>query len=104
MVSAECMVFLHLRDVRKVVQCTGDAYQRGAPVKSNTTPKPCYRAQDQCDDDNATVQQPLTKVSPNSNPTVVQIEVGFVSKPNVAPCPPFIAPLAVQMPVVSSQG
>ncbi|GFV24872.1 hypothetical protein TNCV_883401 [Trichonephila clavipes] len=39
----------------------------------------------------ATVQQPLTVVSPNSNPTIVmlQAEVGFVSKHNVVPfrCP-----------------
>ncbi|GFV98334.1 uncharacterized protein TNCV_622931 [Trichonephila clavipes] len=58
----------------------------------------------------ATVQQPLTMVSPNSNPTIVmlQAEAGFISKHNVVPficpCPPFIAPLAAQTPVTSSQG
>ncbi|GFS49697.1 hypothetical protein TNCV_4344111 [Trichonephila clavipes] len=36
---------------------------------------------------NATVHQPLTTVYPNSNPTIVmlQVEVGFVSEHNVAP-------------------
>ncbi|GFV19151.1 hypothetical protein TNCV_3223691 [Trichonephila clavipes] len=59
---------------------------------------------------NTTIQQPLTTVSPNSNPTIVFLlaKAGFVSKYNVVPfccpCPPLIAPLAVQMPVVSSQG
>ncbi|GFX03289.1 uncharacterized protein TNCV_3555171 [Trichonephila clavipes] len=59
---------------------------------------------------NATVQQPLITVSPNSNPTIVmlQAKAGFVSKHSVVtfryPCPPFIAPLAVQTPVLSSQG
>ncbi|GFX70185.1 hypothetical protein TNCV_4616231 [Trichonephila clavipes] len=59
----------------------------------------------------ATVQQPLTTVSPNSNPTIVilQAEAGFVSsKHNVVPfscpCPPFIASLAGKTLVVSSQG
>ncbi|GFU87199.1 hypothetical protein TNCV_1059111 [Trichonephila clavipes] len=48
--------------------------------------------------------------SPNSNPTIVmlQAESGFIGKLNVVPfrcpCPPFIVPLAVQTPVVSSQG
>ncbi|GFU61416.1 hypothetical protein TNCV_492491 [Trichonephila clavipes] len=59
---------------------------------------------------NATVQQRLTTVSTNSNPTIVmlQSEAGFFSKHNVVPlrcqCPPFIAPLAVQTPVDFSQG
>ncbi|GFS59291.1 transposable element Tcb2 transposase [Trichonephila clavipes] len=59
---------------------------------------------------NATVQQPLITVSPNSNPTIVmlQAEAGSISKHNVVPfrClfPSFIAPLVEQMPVVSSQG
>ncbi|GFW68984.1 hypothetical protein TNCV_2918821 [Trichonephila clavipes] len=36
---------------------------------------------------NGTVQQPLTMVSPNSNPTIMilQTEVGFVNKNNVVP-------------------
>ncbi|GFX35044.1 hypothetical protein TNCV_2329841 [Trichonephila clavipes] len=59
---------------------------------------------------NATVQQLLTTVYLNSNPTIMmlQAEVGFVSKHNVVslhcPCPPFIPPLAEKTPVVSSQG
>ncbi|GFT74172.1 uncharacterized protein TNCV_5027041 [Trichonephila clavipes] len=59
---------------------------------------------------NATVQQRLTVVSPNSNPTIVilQAELILVSKHNVAlfrcPCPPFIATLVEQTPVVSGQG
>ncbi|GFX21237.1 hypothetical protein TNCV_2251851 [Trichonephila clavipes] len=58
---------------------------------------------------NATVQQPPT-VSPNSKLTIVmlRVEVGFVSKHDVVPsrcsCPPFIAPLTVQTPMVPSQG
>ncbi|GFW51487.1 hypothetical protein TNCV_4211651 [Trichonephila clavipes] len=50
---------------------------------------------------NSTVQQPLTTVSPNSNPTIamLQTETGFVSKHNIVPfrcpCPPFVAPFAV---------
>ncbi|GFS81054.1 hypothetical protein TNCV_1223421 [Trichonephila clavipes] len=58
---------------------------------------------------NAAVQHPLTTVSPNSNPTTMtlQAEVVLVNKHNVlsfsCPCPPFIALLAVQTPVVSSQ-
>ncbi|GFV23670.1 hypothetical protein TNCV_5108561 [Trichonephila clavipes] len=49
-------------------------------------------------------------VSLNSNPTIemLQAGAGFVSKDNVVPiyysCPPFIASLATQMPMVSSQG
>ncbi|GFT25801.1 uncharacterized protein TNCV_1517741 [Trichonephila clavipes] len=59
---------------------------------------------------NVTVQQPLTTVSPNSNPIIVmlQSEAGFVSKHDVIPfrypCPPFIASVATQTPVVFSQG
>ncbi|GFT37858.1 transposable element Tcb2 transposase [Trichonephila clavipes] len=59
---------------------------------------------------NATVQQSFTTVSPNSTPIIVmlQAEAGFVSKhivvPFLCPCPPFIAPLAGQRPVFSSQG
>ncbi|GFT89214.1 hypothetical protein TNCV_3085881 [Trichonephila clavipes] len=59
---------------------------------------------------NSTVQQLLATVSPNSNRTfvIMQIEAGLVSKPNAVPfrcpCSTFITPLAVQTPVVSSQG
>ncbi|GFV63679.1 hypothetical protein TNCV_1962251 [Trichonephila clavipes] len=55
---------------------------------------------------NATVQQPLTTVFSNSNPTIVmsQAEAGFVNRHNVVPfrcpCPPFTAPTSV----VFSQG
>ncbi|GFX30576.1 transposable element Tc3 transposase [Trichonephila clavipes] len=57
---------------------------------------------------NATVQQYLTTVSPNSNPIIVmlQAEAGFVSKHNVvpfrSPYQPFIVPLSAQTLVVSS--
>ncbi|GFW79252.1 hypothetical protein TNCV_2476591 [Trichonephila clavipes] len=59
---------------------------------------------------NSTVQQPLTSVSPNSNPTILiwQAEVEFACKHNVIPfrCayPPFIAPLMAQVSVAPSQG
>ncbi|GFY14192.1 hypothetical protein TNCV_3613811 [Trichonephila clavipes] len=59
---------------------------------------------------NATVPQPVTTVSLNSNTTIVVIQAvaGFVSKHNVipfrSPCPLFIAPLMAQTPVVFSQG
>ncbi|GFY07241.1 hypothetical protein TNCV_1585961 [Trichonephila clavipes] len=51
---------------------------------------------------NATVQQPLTPLSPNSNPTIVMLQTaaGFVSKHNGVPfrcpCLPFVTLLAVQ--------
>ncbi|GFX38322.1 hypothetical protein TNCV_3813681 [Trichonephila clavipes] len=47
-VVAECMgihEFQHLKDVALAVQCTGNAYQRSAAVKS--TCKPLYQVQDQ---------------------------------------------------------
>ncbi|GFX80137.1 hypothetical protein TNCV_2107831 [Trichonephila clavipes] len=59
---------------------------------------------------NITVQQPLSTVSLNSNPTIVglQSEAGFVSNysaiPFCCPCPPFISPLVVQTPVVPIKG
>ncbi|GFY07819.1 hypothetical protein TNCV_4287551 [Trichonephila clavipes] len=59
---------------------------------------------------NATVQQPLTTVSPNSNAAfmMLQAKAEFISKHNVVPfrCPSplSIEPLVAQMPVVSSQG
>ncbi|GFW76847.1 hypothetical protein TNCV_59451 [Trichonephila clavipes] len=59
---------------------------------------------------NGTVQQPFTKVSPNSNLTIVvlQVEAIFVRKHNVVPficlCPPLIVPLTAQTHVVSSHG
>ncbi|GFS64416.1 hypothetical protein TNCV_3955831 [Trichonephila clavipes] len=58
----------------------------------------------------AIVQQPLNTVPPNSNLTIVmlQVEVGFISKHIVVPfrcrCSLFIAPLTAQTFVVSSQG
>ncbi|GFY24080.1 hypothetical protein TNCV_1011331 [Trichonephila clavipes] len=58
---------------------------------------------------NATLQQTLTTMSLNSNPTIVmlQVEAGSISKHNVFPfrCQwtPFIVPMAKQTPVVSSQ-
>ncbi|GFV04487.1 hypothetical protein TNCV_1314491 [Trichonephila clavipes] len=53
---------------------------------------------------NTTVQQRLTMVFPNVNPTIVilQAQAGFVSKYIAvlfrSPCPPFISPLAAQRP------
>ncbi|GFT74168.1 hypothetical protein TNCV_2717071 [Trichonephila clavipes] len=79
-------------------------------VKSNTTPNHYTGCRTSVAMHNATVQQHLTVVSPNSNPTIVilQAELRFVSKHNVAlfrcPCPPFIATLVEQTPVVSGQG
>ncbi|GFW88677.1 hypothetical protein TNCV_2833381 [Trichonephila clavipes] len=78
-------------------------------VKSNTTPNHDTGCSTSTAMHNETVQQPLTTVSPNSNPTIVmlQAEARFASKHSVAPfrypCPPFIVPLAVKTPVVSSQ-
>ncbi|GFX47561.1 hypothetical protein TNCV_3015801 [Trichonephila clavipes] len=51
---------------------------------------------------NATVLQPFTTVSSNSNPTIAMLhaEAGFVSKHNVVPlrypCPTFMEPSAAQ--------
>ncbi|GFS66567.1 hypothetical protein TNCV_3857561 [Trichonephila clavipes] len=55
---------------------------------------------------NATVQQPLTTVSPNWNPTIVmlQAEVRFVNKHNAIPLYFQCTPLTTQAPVVPSQG
>ncbi|GFS90926.1 hypothetical protein TNCV_4192551 [Trichonephila clavipes] len=56
-----------------------------------------------------TVQQSLTKVSPNLNLKIVmlQADAGNVSKNNVipfrCPCPPFISPLVAQTYVAFSQ-
>ncbi|GFY23209.1 hypothetical protein TNCV_3764491 [Trichonephila clavipes] len=58
----------------------------------------------------AEVQQPLTTVSSNSNPTIMMLQAKseFVSKNNVVPfhcpCMPFIALLAVQTSMVFRQG
>ncbi|GFY17681.1 uncharacterized protein TNCV_1074161 [Trichonephila clavipes] len=62
---------------------------------------------DYCDD---AVQQPFITVSLCSNPTIVKMsaEAGIISKHNLAPiccpCPPFIAPLAEETPMVFSEG
>ncbi|GFU34583.1 hypothetical protein TNCV_1993131 [Trichonephila clavipes] len=57
---------------------------------------------------NAAVQQPLTMMSRNSNPTIVMLQAKavFVNKnvvPSRLPCPSFISKLVAQTPVVSSQ-
>ncbi|GFS93999.1 hypothetical protein TNCV_4480491 [Trichonephila clavipes] len=81
----------------------------GAAVKSNNAPNHDTGSRTSVAMHSTTVQQFLTRVSPNSNPTIVmlQADAGFVSKHNVVPfrClyPPFIAPLAAQTSVVSSQ-
>ncbi|GFW10714.1 hypothetical protein TNCV_4918331 [Trichonephila clavipes] len=55
---------------------------------------------------NATVYQPLSTVSRNSNPTIPMLQE-FVCKANVVPfrcpCPPFNSPLTAQTIVVSTQ-
>ncbi|GFT32882.1 hypothetical protein TNCV_5039161 [Trichonephila clavipes] len=78
-------------------------------VKSNTTPNHHTGCKTNVAMHNATVQQPLTTVSPNSNPTIKMLpaEAGFVIKHYAVPlhrtCPPFIPPLVEQTPVVSNQ-
>ncbi|GFT10380.1 HTH_Tnp_Tc3_2 domain-containing protein [Trichonephila clavipes] len=85
-----------------VVHCTGNTYWSGAAVKSNTPLDHCTECRTSMAMHNATVQRPLTMVSPNSNLNTVmlQAEAVFVSKQNAVPfrcpCPPFISPLAVQ--------
>ncbi|GFV93413.1 hypothetical protein TNCV_1987291 [Trichonephila clavipes] len=82
----------------------------GMAVKSIPPPNPDTGCRTSMTMHNATVQQPLTTVSANSNPTIVmlQAKVLFASKHNAVPfcCPypPLIAPLAAQMPMISSQG
>ncbi|GFX19689.1 hypothetical protein TNCV_2075971 [Trichonephila clavipes] len=94
----------HLRNEALAVQCTGNAYKRGATMKSNTTPDHDIGCRTIVAMHNATVKQPFISVSPNSNPTIVmlQAEAGFISRYDVVPfrcpCPPFIASLAVQTP------
>ncbi|GFU58570.1 uncharacterized protein TNCV_630961 [Trichonephila clavipes] len=86
------------------------ADQGSAAVKSNTTPNYDIRFRTSVAMHNATVQQPLTTVSRNSNRTTVMLhsEAGFVGKhyvvPFHCPCPPLIAALAMQLPVVSCRG
>ncbi|GFV37756.1 hypothetical protein TNCV_3040141 [Trichonephila clavipes] len=75
-------------------------------AKSNTTQNHDTERRTSVVMHNVTVQQPLTTVSPNLNPTIVMFEATarFVSKPNVVPfrCPfpPFIVPLVAQAPLV----
>ncbi|GFX53402.1 hypothetical protein TNCV_2946411 [Trichonephila clavipes] len=99
----------YLRDVELSVQCTGNEYQKGAAVKSNTTPNHDTGCRTNMVVHNATVTQPLTTVSLNSNSTIVvlQVEERFVSKHNVVPircpCPPFVTPsLVTQTALISS--
>ncbi|GFT96671.1 hypothetical protein TNCV_2144181 [Trichonephila clavipes] len=68
---------------------------RGVAVKSNTTPNHDTGCETSVSMPNATIQQSITTVSPNLNPTIVTLQdvVGFVSERNVVPfrypCPPF---------------
>ncbi|GFW95877.1 hypothetical protein TNCV_1625371 [Trichonephila clavipes] len=100
----------HLRDVALAFQCTGYVYWKDTAGKSNTTPNHDIRCRISGTMHNATVQQFLSTLSPNSSPTSVllQVEDGFISKHNVFPFrgqfSPFITPLAAQMSVVFSQG
>ncbi|GFX46361.1 hypothetical protein TNCV_238231 [Trichonephila clavipes] len=78
-------------------------------MKSNNTPNQDTGCRTSVAMRNATVQQPLTTVSGNSNPTILmlQAEAGFISKHNIpfrCSCSSFITPLVVQTPVVSCQG
>ncbi|GFV59252.1 hypothetical protein TNCV_2339931 [Trichonephila clavipes] len=82
----------------------------GATGKSNTTPNHDTGCRTRGAMHKATVQQPLTRVSSNSNPIIVMLQAGavLVSKHNVVPfrcpCMLFIPPLARQTPVSTSQG
>ncbi|GFX98657.1 uncharacterized protein TNCV_1502351 [Trichonephila clavipes] len=64
----------HLRNVALAVQCIDNAYQKDAAVKSNTTPNHGTGCRTCVAMHNTTVQQPLTTVSPNSNPTTVMLQ------------------------------
>ncbi|GFT26078.1 hypothetical protein TNCV_2332611 [Trichonephila clavipes] len=81
-----------------------------AAGKSNTTPSHDAGCRTNVSMHNATIQQPLTTVSPNSNLTIATLKTkaGSDSKHNsvlfLCPSPPFVAPLAAQTPVISSQG
>ncbi|GFS72787.1 hypothetical protein TNCV_4628431 [Trichonephila clavipes] len=83
---------------------TENKYSNGAAVKSNTTSNHDTRCRTSVVMHYPTVQQPLTTKSQISNLTIVNFhaEEGFVRKQNFVqlccPCPPFIAPLAAQMP------
>ncbi|GFX06580.1 hypothetical protein TNCV_3018141 [Trichonephila clavipes] len=67
------------------VAANDNAYYRAAEVKSNTSLSHDTLSRTIVTIHNATVQQPLTKVSPNLNPNIVmcQAKAGFVSKHNV---------------------
>ncbi|GFV51444.1 hypothetical protein TNCV_843841 [Trichonephila clavipes] len=102
--SAECMVGPRAPSaVTLAVQCTGNAYKRSVAVKF--TPNHDTGCRTSLAMHNATVQQPVTMVSLNSNPTFVmlQAEAEFVSKHNRVPfccqCPPFITLSVAQTPV-----
>ncbi|GFX00339.1 hypothetical protein TNCV_1273331 [Trichonephila clavipes] len=109
MESSEC-IGKPLKDIAIAVQCTRNAYKRGAAMKSNTIPNHDTGCRTSVAMHNATVQQSFTTVSSNSNLIIVMLlaEAEFVSKHNAIPfrcqSPSFIAPLAVQKPVVSIQG
>ncbi|GFW86149.1 hypothetical protein TNCV_1969571 [Trichonephila clavipes] len=100
----------HIRDIALVVQYTGNAYERGAAVQSNTIPIHDTQCMTSGVMHKSTVHQPLTKVTLIPNPTIVmlQAEAGFVSKHNAIPfrfsCPPLIELLVAQTLVVSTRG
>ncbi|GFT34046.1 hypothetical protein TNCV_4384931 [Trichonephila clavipes] len=86
-------------------------HPRGVAVISNTTPSHGAGYRINIEILNATVQQPPTRVSPNSNPTIVilQVEARFVRKHNVTPfrcpCPPLSTPLnGANAPVKGKRG
>ncbi|GFX41217.1 hypothetical protein TNCV_2219151 [Trichonephila clavipes] len=73
----------HLRAIALAVQ-RSQLYQRGMEWKTNITPDHDIECRTNVAMHNATVQQPFTMMSPNSNPIIVmlQAEAGFVSKHN----------------------
>ncbi|GFS89140.1 hypothetical protein TNCV_1258901 [Trichonephila clavipes] len=86
--------------------------ERGVVVKSNTTPNHNTGCRTSVAIHNTTVQQPLTTVFSNSNPTIVMLKArarrrGIPHKHNIVPflcpCRSFITSLAAQTLVVSSQ-
>ncbi|GFX92281.1 hypothetical protein TNCV_1112081 [Trichonephila clavipes] len=96
------------KDIAIAVQSTGNAYWKGSPGKSNTTPNYDIGCRLNVVLHSKIVQQPIHGVSPNSTIVLLRIDVSFINKHNVVPFrypfPPFIAPLAALTSVVSSQG
>ncbi|GFX55459.1 uncharacterized protein TNCV_267471 [Trichonephila clavipes] len=80
--KAESHGLQHLRDVALAVQGTGNAYKRGAAVKSNATTNHDTGCKTNVATHDATLQQPLTTVSPNSNPTIEMLQQKWDSSVN----------------------